>query len=389
LENKKRHILFLCSWYPNPDEKSNGIFIKRHAQALSLQYHVTVLFAKSVNNSKEPLLIKKENENLEEHLYFYPKLSHKFPLISAAQKFRKLKQAYKHLLAGLPDDRRFDIIHVNTIFPAAIPALMALKAYPSAKLFITEHWSGYYPEDGNYRGTVLTHFTKQLVAKAKAVLVISEKLKQAMLGHGLKSNYELIHNTVDVSLFKPQRIQATSTGILQILHVSSLVEREKNISGIMAVAAELQKNNVAFHLSITGENANEINSHRKLLSQYNLDDKVTFAGFKTPTEVAELMNLADVFLLFSHYEGEPVVVLEALACGLPVISTNVGEIQNMIKPGMGIILETASVNLCAEALRTYRRTDFKPVEELNHHISTHYSPEAVSLRISELYNVYS
>jgi glycosyltransferase involved in cell wall biosynthesis len=389
LENKKRHILFLCSWYPNPDEKSNGIFIKRHAQALSLKHHVTVVFAKSASSIQEPILIKNEEENLEEYLYFYPKLNHNVPIISSAQKFRDLKQAYKQLLARLPADRTFDIIHVNTIFPAAIPAFLALKKYPSAKLFITEHWSGYYPEDGNYKGTIVTRFTKQLVAKAEAVLVISEKLKQAMLAHGLKNNYQLIHNTVDVTLFKPQTIKSTPTGILHILHVSSLVEREKNISGIIAVAAELQKNKLAFHLTIAGENNTEIGTHQKLVSQHNLEEKITFTGFKTPIEVAELMNRTDVFLLFSHYEGEPVVVLEALACGLPVISTTVGEIPNMIQTGMGLVLETASVSSCSEALQKYRREDFKSKEDMNRYISAHYSPEAVCKKITELYTLYS
>lgn len=388
MENKKRHILFLCSWYPNPDEKSNGIFIKRHAQALSLEHHVTVIFAKSISHINEPVFIKNEEENLEEYLYFYPKLKHDLPLISAAQKFQNLKSAYKKLLAELPADRIVDIIHVNTIFPAAIPALMALKKYPSAKLFITEHWSGYYPEDGNYKGAIITRYTKQLVAKAKAVFVISKNLKQAMLTHGLNSHYHLIHNTVDVKVFKPQPSKTENIGKLQILHVSSLVEREKNISGIIAVAGELQLRNVHFHITIVGKNEGETAAYQKLISQYNLKEKMTFVGFKSPEEVADHMNRADVFLLFSHYEGEPVVVLEALACGLPVISTPVGEVPNMIPSGMGIVLDSGSVTSCTEALQNYRRADFNTKEEMKNYISENYSPKAICHGITELYNLY-
>jgi glycosyltransferase involved in cell wall biosynthesis len=388
LENTKRHILFLCSWYPNPDEKSNGIFIRRHAQALSLHHHVTVVFAKSVTHVKEPVLIKNEEENFEEYLYFYPKLGHRLPVISQAQKFLKLKRAYKKLIDDLPK-RTFDTIHVNTIFPAAIPALYALKKYPAAKLFITEHWSGYYPEDGNYKGTILTRYTKQLVAKARAIFVISEKLEQAMKSHDLKGTYHLIHNTVDTEAFKPEAYETNQAGVLQILHVSSLTEREKNISGIIAVAAELKKKQFSFLLTLVGENGTEDDAHKKSAAQHNLEEHITFSGYKNPEEIAEYMNRSDVFLLFSHFEGAPVVITEALACGLPVMSTDVGEVKKMIPEKMGMVLKSNNIKACTEALLNYRRTDFAAKAEMHAYVQKNYSPEAVCKEISAFYNLHS
>lgn len=384
MENKKLNILFLCSWYPNPDERSNGIFIKRHAQALSLKHNVTVVFVKSIHTIHEPVSIKNEEENFEEHLYFYPKLSSGIPVLSAAQKFLKLKAQYRKAIDRL-SVTSFDIIHVNTIFPAAIPALYALKKYPSAKMVITEHWSGYYPEDGNYKGKPVTYYTRKLVAKANALLVISEKLKQAMLSHGLKGNYHKIHNVVDTNLFKPAATRKDATGALNILHVSSLVEREKNISGIIEIAKALKDRNFNFHLIIAGENKDEINAHQILAQKYNLQDKITFVGFKTPPEIADCMNNAGVFLLFSHYEGMPVVVLEALSCGLPVISTNVGEIKNIIKPEMGVVLNTASVKECADVLVSYKREQYMNQDQMNQHMAANYSPQAVCREITKIY----
>lgn len=388
MENTKRHILFLCSWYPNPDEKSNGIFIRRHAQALSLHHHVTLVFAKSVTHVHEAVLIKNEEENFEEYLYFYPKLGHGLPVISQAQKFLKLKRAYKKLIDQLPE-RSFDMIHVNAIFPAAIPALYALKKYPAANLFITEHWSGYYPEDGNYQGNILTRYTKQLVAKARAIFVISEKLERAMKSHDLKGTYHLIHNVVDTETFKPEATEANQAGVLQILHVSSLTEREKNISGILAVAAELKKKQFSFHLTLVGENPTESDAHKKSVHQHNLEQHITFSGYKNPEEIAEYMNRSDVFLLFSHFEGAPVVVTEALSCGLPVISTAVGEVKNMIPEKMGMVLKSNSVSECSEALLHYRRTDFSSKDSMHRYISGIYSPEAVCQEISAFYNLHS
>lgn len=388
MENKKRHILFFCSWYPNPDDKSNGIFIKRHAQALSLHHHVTVVFAKSVTHVREPVLIRNEEENLEEYLYFYPKLSGDIPLLSAVRKFRKFKQAYKKIIDHLPE-RPFDVIHVNTIFPAAIPALYALKKFPSAALFITEHWSGYYPEDGNYKGSIVTRYTKQLVAKARAILVISGKLEQAMTAHGLKSTYHLISNTVDTDLFKPQGAVPHNTDVLKIVHVSSLTEREKNISGIIAIAAELKKKRFPFHLTLVGKNIDESAAHKTLAREQGLEAYVTFAGFKTAEAIADEMNRSDVFLLFSHFEGAPVVVTEALACGLPVISTDVGQVSRMIPPDMGIILKNQSIEAGVDALLHYKRSDFRDREAMNGYICERYAPEAVCRQITGFYQLHS
>lgn len=66
----------------------------------------------------------------------------------------------------------------------------------------------------------------------------------------------------------------------------------------------------------------------------NLSDKVSFFGSKSPIEIAQLMNIADLFLLTSDFEGMPCVVLEALACGLPVVATNAGEIPLVVKDGI-------------------------------------------------------
>ncbi len=384
---KKLNILFLCSWYPNPDEKSNGIFIKRHAQALALKHTVTVVFVKSVAAVNKAVMITNETQNFKEYLWFYPKIETKTPLLGSVLKFLKFKMAYKTAIDKLSGST-FDVIHVNTIFPAAIPALYALKKYPSAKLVITEHWSGYYPEDGNYKGNLITYYTKQLVARAKAIFVISEKLKHSMRAHGLKNNYELVNNVVDTTVFKPMTTKVGNNTILNILHVSSLVDREKNISGIIAVAHELKQKNKAFHLTIVGENKTEMPLYLSLVKQYNLMNEISFEGFKTGEEIVIYMNQAEVFLLLSHYEGMPVVILESLACGLPVIATPVGEIKNSVNQGMGIVLQNNKINECVEQLVNYKRSHFLEPHLMHEYIRDHYSPEAVCEHITKLYNTY-
>ena len=389
LENKKLNILFLCSWYPNPENPSNGIFIKRHAQALALHHNVTVLFVKSISRTEEKVYTNVDDGNLNERCVFYPKLSLKIPLISSYLKLRKFKEEYEDLIDDLPADKQFDIIHVNVIFPAAIPALYALKKYSSAQLFITEHWSGYYPEDGNYKGFYLKDITKKIVQKAKAIFVISEKLKNSMQSNGLVGNYELINNVVDTFVFKPLQTKKSDDEVLKILHVSSLVNREKNISGIISVAEKLLKQNIRFQLTIVGKNDGEIIEHKNAVHQKKLNNHVVFAGYKTPDEIALLMNQSDVFLLLSHFEGMPVVLLESISCGLPIITTNVGHVKTMVKPGMGIILSNEQVNdECVKYLMEFKKMKFLASEEMHQYVVANYGMETVCNSLTQLYLKY-
>lgn len=63
-------------------------------------------------------------------------------------------------------------------------------------------------------------------------------------------------------------------------------------------------------------------------------DATTITGFMTPKEVAKYLNNADVFILGSHLEGWPTVVLEALVCGLPVVTTDVSSVKENVVPGL-------------------------------------------------------
>jgi len=83
----------------------------------------------------------------------------------------------------------------------------------------------------------------------------------------------------------------------------------------------------------------------------DLTDKIKFLGLLPPAEVASLLRSSHMFALSSRYEGMPIAVIEALACGIPVTATSVGEVGRIVLPGVcGELAESEDVTSFAAAL---------------------------------------
>src|SRR5437870_2778699 len=95
MSDKKRNILFIPSWYPNRNNPTFGIFIKRHAEAVALYNNVAVLHVSSeINISKNYDMISSQNESVHTVIVYYKKVSLKIPGISHFIKFFRYIRAF-------------------------------------------------------------------------------------------------------------------------------------------------------------------------------------------------------------------------------------------------------------------------------------------------------
>ncbi|MCL1463452.1 glycosyltransferase family 4 protein [Argonema galeatum] len=119
---------------------------------------------------------------------------------------------------------------------------------------------------------------------------------------------------------------------------------------ILLVRSLAALNDPKIHLLIAGDGdlKDEISFE---IDRLGLCDRVTMLGALDQAELAQLQRIASVFVLTSAYEGLPVVVLEALACGTPIVTTRCGETPKLLTTDSGVVCEEQTPVAVADALR--------------------------------------
>lgn len=328
----------MSSWYPVPENPTHGIFVQRHARAVSLLHDVAVIYCTGTERENEKDL-NTESKEFSEYIRFYYKKG-KSPIGKLLALRTLYKQAFEQLVKvwGKPD-----IIHLNVIFPAGLFALKLAEAN-KIPLVITEHWTGYLPEDGSYQGMIKRYFTKRITSAASAICPVTKHLATAMQSHGLRGNYFIVPNVVDTASFTPSA--KNEQGHTIFLHLSSFDERQKNPKSIIDAFKKVYGTNPSTSLIMAGDGEN-IGELKEYAGNH---PAIRFYFRPTGDDVVRLYQKSDVIVLNSNYENLPVVLLEAMSCGLPVISSNVGGIGEYVDDKIGILFSPPSVNALTDAM---------------------------------------
>ncbi|MCW3104100.1 MAG: hypothetical protein JWO09_2540 [Bacteroidetes bacterium] len=335
---KKRNILFLSGWYPNRVLPTLGNFVQKHAEAVALHSNVAALHVCADASCVQEFEV---TENTINNVFtvnvYYKKVNHGIPIISQVQKIRRNLEAWsiglQHINKKLG---HIDLVHHNILYPSGIIALN-LKRKKRIPYIVTEHSTAYLPSKSRSMGFTESILSKMIARNASFITPVSGDLKKAMLDHGLAGNYEVVYNVVNTKLFSPSKTKPGNAKI-NFLHISTLDDPHKNISGMLSTVAALSKRRADFQCHFIGDG--DTAPHIARAKQLGIHNTFAFFdGTKTTEEIAALMHNADAFMLFSNYENLPVVIIEALASGLPVLSSNVGGIHEHITQERGMLVE--------------------------------------------------
>ena len=288
-----------------------------------------------------------------------------------------------------------DVVQLNVIQKQGVLALWLKRRY-GIPYVVVEHWSGYLPENGKYmrQPAIKRRFAERVAEQASAILPVSNALAKAMQECGIRnSRWQKIYNVVDDFFFEgvesqKSKIESRKT----LLHVSCFDERAKNVKGLLRAVKMLSEKRQDWQIVLvgTGVDYEEVRAYGRSLEIP--EGLVRWTGELTPQEVAEEMHRADAFVLSSRYETYGVVLAEAAAAGLPIVSTPVGiaeEVGALIvpqeiaqyKPGKfaefleAALFEPSAISHQKSAIRSH------PSE-----VRSQYSAESIGRKLVEVYD---
>jgi glycosyltransferase involved in cell wall biosynthesis len=143
-------------------------------------------------------------------------------------------------------------------------------------------------------------------------------------------------------------LQLSPTGPLLLF--AGRLEGQKNPRLLAATFAELRSLRPSAHLIVAGDGSLEA-TLRETLSSLGVSDAVRFVGTVSRPRLAQLMNACDVQVITSLYETGPTVGFESLACGLPIATTNVGQVARLVNAGgAGRVVDAHSATALSRAI---------------------------------------
>jgi len=257
-------------------------------------------------------------------------------------------------MLGLRKRFGFDLIHAHHIWPDGFLAVFFGRIF-GKPVVITSH----NPLLLRYLNQpIVSRIIRYVVRQADCIIAvsISQKKKILVFDSSVEKKIKVIPNGVDLSDFKPMASGFTrkkigfNVGSSAITFVGRL-DPVKGVSYLLEAIKKLDESGLKINLLVVGEGC-ELANLKKLTLDLGLSEKVFFAGARPHNEIALWMNACDVFVLPSFDEGWPTVFFEAMACGKPIVATNVGGSPEVIKStDFGFLVPPGNSTALAEAIK--------------------------------------
>lgn len=378
-DKNKLKILIIPSWYPSEMDPNGVPFIRAQAQALARAGHdVTVVFTqpysfKTVIKQKRLMSGIRDNvvHGVKEILTYVPKCH-----IKRIDEITRLSQGKKVLKKWTRDSGIPDIVHVHTYLAGKL-GVWYHKKY-KIPLVTTEHYTGFA------RGIVKPWELKrarELYFLSSANIAVSGSFA-SLLKSKTGGEFEVLPNMVNTDVFNVSASAESNDETFTYLFVGSLHDKKNPLMLLEAFISIYQKDK-SVRLILAGE-GEMMNSLKKMTVQNNLEDVVSFSGFLNRDEVSSLMQKVDTFVLPSRFETFGIVVIEAMATGLPVIVTKSGGPESFVKEGInGLIIDQSREQL-EKAMISIRQIDWDK-KSIREYVLDNFSEQAVIQELETRY----
>jgi glycosyltransferase involved in cell wall biosynthesis len=234
---------------------------------------------------------------------------------------------------------QFDLVKVNGGITPSPADVNAVHFVHSSWLRSPAHTAKYHRNAyGAYQWLYTrlnAHWEGQAFRRSRVVVAVSEKVKQELTTMGVPAaQIQVVLNGVDLQEFAPGTVDRHRWNLPEAvplaLFAGEIRSNRKNLDTVLQALKQVPN----LHLAVVGNP--EASSYPQMASQLGLADRVHFLGYRR--DIAAIMQAADVFVFPSRYEACTLVLLEALAAGLPVITAVTAGGSEIVTPDCGVVL---------------------------------------------------
>jgi glycosyltransferase involved in cell wall biosynthesis len=294
----------------------------------------------------------------------------------------------RSLIRRLRREFAFDLIHAHFGYPDGVVAAALGRRY-GVPVVVTEHalWSPWMDSSSAVR--------KRAVRAAEQfafhIAVSQEGRRSIARFTGDSDRLRVIPVGVDGEVFTPALGANSTKDHNQILFVGR-IHHTKGVDILLRAIQLLVARHPQLRLVLVGGDScyrgwkmQEATMH-ELARSLGLGDRIKFVGEKSPSEVAEYMRNSGLLVLPSRRESFGAVLVEALACGIPVVATRCGGPEDIVTDEVGLLVETQNEQALASAIESvWSRVENFPAERLRQHALGRFSWDHVAKETLKLY----
>lgn len=329
-------IASVSTYYPGPGQPFHGLFVQRRLEAMAQHADVRVLHLKPWFPLLRPCPADElrplpgEGLPVERRRMFY------WPGVLKGLDAHWLCRAALPALRALDTEEKLDLIDAHFGYPAGVGCVLAARKL-NRPVFVTLHGVEEDILGRRWRGWQL----RCALTACTGVVSVAQSLCDVAAAHGVpREKIRVIPYAVDRQTFHPgprdearRQLQIPEDG--RLLVSVGMFEHRKGHHLVLFALKRLLFRMPDVRLAIVGDKTHETKYQdriRWMVDTLDLSDHVLLPGPQPSERVAIWLRAADLFVLATYYEAHCNAVLEALACGLPVVTTPVGDNAALVDP---------------------------------------------------------
>ncbi len=351
--------LLFSSLYPNSQKPRHGIFVEtRLRQLLRSEQVETKVVAPIASFPVKSGVFKRyaESDSVPSYellngidvyhpkFFILPKIG---GAITPVMMARAALPVIKKLIAQGFD---FDVIDAHYFYPDGVAAAILAKKLNKPLVITARGTDVNLFADYKFAGRLI----KKAASQSNSIITVAESLRHKLVTKGIsQEKIQVLRNGVDKEVFYPaskdereslrQQLNINSNTILSVGNLTKL----KGFNLVLDAVAKQPD----IKLIIIGDGEERQNLQQQV-SDLKISQRVQFISNLSQQQLRDYYVSADILVLASSREGMPNVVLESLACGTPVVATNVGGVSEILSNECGIIVNDRTGIALAKVITT-------------------------------------